>query len=634
MTSTEPPPRNTAQDEGSGSFGVSSAVGEPQFDSTVPENEGPEEEGMIPVSSKRSFVERHWVWFVASFGAILVTSIVLAVVKIPRNGNENPEEPPEAQSMNPTQPPSMPLTPSPGAPATRWSLMGSAVAGFYSTGRVVALSFDGSLLAVSTPFQVANGMSQAGYVKTYAFTSGGWVQKAQQLSGSVEEDRFGVSVSLSSSGDVIAIGAPEANRNGFESGYVRVFDLVNETVWQQRGGDIEGSLRDGLGQDVSLSGDGKVLAVGAGGGAYASVLRFQNREWIGQNITGDYSFGSSVSLSDNGSVLAIGAGWYDGNGSLNIGRVDCLYFDGSEWLQHSHPLDGPAPDDRFGGSISLSGDASTLAVGSVDGKNNRVRIFRFAKIEGKESPGEWIPTRDVAGEQEAAGFGISISMAYDGSVLAIGSPWSDERGSKSGSVFILTVESGDLVKIDSGSSRGEAIGLDVAISGNGQVVAFGSLDDYAKAFEELAFATTSSPSASPTFVCGPSESEAKIGIRTDLFPDQTSFELASDAGEVIWSNANEGELQKLRDYRFATCLDDSGCYNFTLHDSRGNGICCTWGDGLFSITYDDIVLASGGDFDYAHEVEFGSGCRAPTSSPGPTSLPWAYPTFVPTSLPG
>ena len=47
----------------------------------------------------------------------------------------------------------------------------------------------------------------------------------------------------------------------------------------------------------------------------------------------------------------------------------------------------------------------------------------------------------------------------------------------------------------------------------------------------------------------------------------------------------------------AACLYCSGIqYNFSIFDSFGDGICCTYGDGSYSVTLDGVVVASGGDF--------------------------------------
>ncbi len=47
----------------------------------------------------------------------------------------------------------------------------------------------------------------------------------------------------------------------------------------------------------------------------------------------------------------------------------------------------------------------------------------------------------------------------------------------------------------------------------------------------------------------------------------------------------------------AQCVYCAGIYyDFTITDSFGDGICCTWGEGSYSVAVDGVVVASGGDF--------------------------------------
>jgi hypothetical protein len=61
----------------------------------------------------------------------------------------------------------------------------------------------------------------------------------------------------------VAIGAPENDANGNKSGHVRVYDW-NGTAWAKVGGDIDGEAADDYsGHSVSLSSDGQTVAIGA-----------------------------------------------------------------------------------------------------------------------------------------------------------------------------------------------------------------------------------------------------------------------------------------------------------------------------------------------------------------------------------
>ena len=62
------------------------------------------------------------------------------------------------------------------------------------------------------------------------------------------------------------------------------------------------------------------------------------------------------------------------------------------------------------------------------------------------------------------------------------------------------------------------------------------------------------------------------------------------------------------------CLDE-GCYTFTIVDSYGDGICCAYGNGAYSISSQGVVLASGGNYDQSESTDLclgsGFGCTDP-----------------------
>jgi hypothetical protein len=85
------------------------------------------------------------------------------------------------------------------------------------------------------------------------------------IDGEVFYDESGSSVSLSSDGNTVAIGAPLNDGNGSSSSHVRIFQWIESTsAWTQVGADIDGEAPGDLsGSSVSLSSDGKTVAIGA-----------------------------------------------------------------------------------------------------------------------------------------------------------------------------------------------------------------------------------------------------------------------------------------------------------------------------------------------------------------------------------
>ena len=160
-----------------------------------------------------------------------------------------------------------------------------------------------------------------------------YFQKGADLDGEASDDRSGDSVSLSSDGTIVAIGAMHNDGvNGDYSGHVRVFAWDDDTSsWEQLGDDIDGEASyDRSGDSVSLSSDGTIVAIGAnnndGNGLKSGHVRVfawdddtSSWEQLGDDIAGeasdDFSGESSVSLSSDGTIVAIGAMYNSGNGS-------------------------------------------------------------------------------------------------------------------------------------------------------------------------------------------------------------------------------------------------------------------------------------------------------------------------------
>ena len=144
------------------------------------------------------------------------------------------------------------------------------------SGRSVSLSSDGTTVAIGAPNNDGS-FANAGSVRVYKNVSGTWTQIGADIDGEATNDYSGLSVSLSSDGTTVAIGAPYNNGSGTDAGSVRVYKNVSGT-WTQIGADIDGEApSDNSGFSVSLSSDGTTVAIGAlyndGSGTNAGSVR-------------------------------------------------------------------------------------------------------------------------------------------------------------------------------------------------------------------------------------------------------------------------------------------------------------------------------------------------------------------------
>ena len=122
-------------------------------------------------------------------------------------------------------------------------------------------------MAIGAHGNDGNG-DNSGHVRVYNFDGNAWVQQGADIDGEAAGDRSGLAVSLSSDGTTVAIGAYGNDGNGADSGHVCVYNF-DGTAWVQQGADIDGEAagdRVGSGGvSVSLSSDGSTVAIGARG---------------------------------------------------------------------------------------------------------------------------------------------------------------------------------------------------------------------------------------------------------------------------------------------------------------------------------------------------------------------------------
>lgn len=95
-----------------------------------------------------------------------------------------------------------------------------------------------------------------------------------------------------------------------------------------------------------------------------------------------------------------------------------------------------------------------------------------------------------------------------------------------------------------------------------------------------------------------------LTINLDNYPGETSWDIQDNNGSVLASGGTYSG-QAGATVVENVCLAD-GCYDFTIYDSYGDGICCGYGNGSYSLTDDSdgSVLASGGEFDSSETTNF------------------------------
>merc|ERR1719491_918170 len=133
-------------------------------------------------------------------------------------------------------------------------------------GSSVALNAAGNKTVIGAPQTGDSSKRGLAYVYKWDNDKKRWQKRGSCIEGTDGGDVFGSSVSISSPGNTIAVGAYlHDGSSGENGGHVRVFDWNTDTKsWSQRGEDIEGENEyDSSGYSVALSADGDTVASGA-----------------------------------------------------------------------------------------------------------------------------------------------------------------------------------------------------------------------------------------------------------------------------------------------------------------------------------------------------------------------------------
>ncbi|QMP83914.1 MAG: hypothetical protein [Caudoviricetes sp.] len=322
----------------------------------------------------------------------------------------------------------------------------------------VSLSSNGSILAVGAyGWEGATGTNRGGvYIYDWNSANSSWVQRGAVLEAAdaADSDFFGTCVSLNSDGSVLAAGSFNwEGATGTNRGGVYIYDW-NGSSWVQRGSVLEAADAEDLdrfgGYSLSLSSNGSVLAVGAygwegatgtnRGGVY--IYDWNGSSWVQRGSVlepadaadSDF-FGIGVSLNSDGSVLAVGAN--DWEGATGSGRGGVYIYDwnsaNSSWVQRGAVLEAAdaADSDQFGyqGGVSLSSDGSILVVsaGSWEGATGSARgaVYTYSltgalpSYSGVATGSGWIEGANSALIGRTAGLD-RITVAANGNITANG----------------------------------------------------------------------------------------------------------------------------------------------------------------------------------------------------------------------
>lgn len=361
-------------------------------------------------------------------------------------------------------------------------------------GGAVAMSADGNTIAVGADYEMSDAIgidgsqsdtsfSGAGAVYVFSRSAGTWTQTAYvKASNTSGDDYFGSSIALSSDGTTMAVGA-----SGESSGSSGV-----------------GGSQDQSTNFVDSSGAVYVFQKSAGAWAQTSYIKASNPNEMA-------FFGGTVALSSDGTLLAVGSTGEASNGSgqsntsdANAGAVYLFAKGTTTWAQTAYlKASNPHTLNYFGTAIALTGDGTSLAVGSwgepsaaqgIDSANqsdtsadDAGAVYLFTKNGATWTQSHYLKASNNA---ENFVFGSSVSFSNDGTLLAVGAPnepsgspgingsQTDTSKDDSGAVYLFAKAASTWTQIDyvkaSTPSENAAFGTFAAFSGDGKSLLVGA----------------------------------------------------------------------------------------------------------------------------------------------------------------
>jgi hypothetical protein len=101
---------------------------------------------------------------------------------------------------------------------------------------------------------------------------------------------------------------------------------------------------------------------------------------------------------------------------------------------------------------------------------------------------------------------------------------------------------------------------------------------------------------------GGGTTQVTVSITFDNYPEETSWEI-KDGSTVVASGGTYGSQPDGSTLNIPVTLAD-GCYDFIIYDSYGDGICCAYGSGSYTVSDSGGTLASGGSFTSSETTPF------------------------------
>lgn len=318
--------------------------------------------------------------------------------------------------------------------------------------------------------------------------------------------------------------------------------------------------------------------------------------------------------------------------SANADTVMTLHFDGSSVVSSQIDLlvSGLIVSDSSGGTISSSSGNGSITIGYVvsldlsDGQGDVDEIVSVTvdmdnggtvggvQFDLFDTP-DYVTVSNISTTDRTTGFTVTTSEIGSGTRVLV----YDDTGSN------ISAGTGPILNVDF-SIHSNAYGGDVSVFFSEVVVS----DDFGGVYW-IAALDTGVVTVFPGYMEEPHNLIAISGldgevplswdppvgpipptipftieIFTDDWPSETSWDLVHVDADTVVGSIIAGDLTSTGtlytwDFELA-----SGGYMFTIYDTYGDGICCAYGEGYYSLILNGNEIASGGEFAASESVTF------------------------------
>jgi len=348
----------------------------------------------------------------------------------------------------------------------------------------VRVAVSGDIAVAGAWLADVEGRVDQGAAYIFVRSGSNWIQQQKLVaSDGAVGDLFGYGVAID--GNTAVIGAHRADGNGPDQGAVYTFERNGSTwVEQSKLTASDGDANDRFGADLSLDAD--TLLVGAPladidgkpyqGAAYTFTRSqgqwVQKQKLFDPNGKAGDQFGYSVSI--DGARGLVGAWMANINGNAEQGAA--YLFERSEpmgdWsLPEKLVVNDGAPGDRFGSSVSVSGDTALVGAyrASPDGIAESGAAYVYVRNDGA-----WSLQQTLLADDGWSGDWFGGAVALDGDTALVGVPWKDAGDVDQGAAYLYRRTANNwhfqqMVTANDGNLQ-DHFGVSVALDGNVAVI--------------------------------------------------------------------------------------------------------------------------------------------------------------------